>query len=113
MNFNYPNEEHAGFFYPCHFRFAGWIVEASSNLHYEGKKKIKILKLLEYEKYEGGPFSSPYCQILSIAKLTSGLGLYMSMMLKQLALFRQPALKKPEISFVSRYGPSIKHFFVN
>jgi hypothetical protein len=32
--------------------------------------------------------------------------------LKQLALFRQPALKKPEISFASKYGPSIKPFFV-
>jgi hypothetical protein len=49
---------------------------------------------------------------LVIFVLLAGLGLYMSMMLKQLALFRQPALKKPEISFASKYGPSIKPFFV-
>jgi hypothetical protein len=49
---------------------------------------------------------------LVIFVLLAGLGLYMSMMLKQLALFRQPALKKPEISFASKYGPRIKPFFV-
>jgi hypothetical protein len=49
---------------------------------------------------------------LVIFVLLAGLGLYLSMMLKQLALFRQPALKKPEISFASKYGPSIKPFFV-
>jgi hypothetical protein len=49
---------------------------------------------------------------LVIFVLLAGLGLYMSMMLKQLALFSQPALKKPEISFASKYGPSIKPFFV-
>jgi hypothetical protein len=48
---------------------------------------------------------------LVIFVLLAGLGLYLSMMLKQLALFRQPALKKPEISFASKYGPSIKPFF--